>query len=116
MATSRPTAQHFLPVERVQAYLETLRCHVMKRGCPLAFYSGRHGVFRINAKDAQSSDGKTELGRATVRSRIELIHALTPQAKGRVERANQTFILRFVGVSQADRNTGQDRLVKEMPL
>ena len=35
------------------------------------------------------------------RLRIDLIHALTPQAKGRVERANQTL---------------QDRLVKEMRL
>jgi hypothetical protein len=100
-ATSRLTALRFAPVESARAYLETLRCHVLEHGCPLAFYSDRHGIFRVNAKDAQSGDGKTELGRVAARLKIELIHALTPQAKGRVERANQTL---------------QDRLVKEMRL
>ena len=90
-ATSRLTALRFAPVESARAYLETLRCHVLEHGCPLAFYSDRHGIFRVNAKDAQSGDGKTELGRVAARLKIELIHALTPQAKGRVERANQTL-------------------------
>ena len=100
-ATSRLTALRFAPVESARAYLETLRCHVLEHGCPLAFYSDRHGIFRINAKDAQSGDGKTEFGRVAARLKIAPIHALTPQAKGRVERANQTL---------------QDRLVKEMRL
>jgi transposase len=100
-ATSRLTALRFVPVESLRAYLETLRCHVLEHGCPLAFYSDRHGIFRVNAKDAKSGDGKTEFGRVAARLKIEPIHALTPQAKGRVERANQTL---------------QDRLVKEMRL
>jgi hypothetical protein len=53
------------------------------------------------AQFAQSGDGKTEFGRVAARLGIEAIHASTPQAKGRVERANQTL---------------QDRLVKEMRL
>src|SRR5258707_379192 len=61
----------------------------------------RHGIFRVNAKDAESGDGKTEFGRVVERLGIGLINALTPQAKGRVERANQTL---------------QDRLIKEMRL
>jgi transposase len=100
-ATSRLTALRFAPVESARAYLETLRNHVLEHGCPLAFYSDRHGIFRVNAKDAQSGDGKTEFGRVAARLEIVPIHALTPQAKGRVERANQTL---------------QDRLVKEMRL
>jgi hypothetical protein len=44
---------------------------------------------------------KTEFGRVVDRLGITLINALTPQAKGRVERANQTL---------------QDRLIKEMRL
>jgi transposase len=87
-ATSRLTALRFVPVESTRAYLETLRAHVLAHGCPLAFYSDRHGIFRVNAKDAQSGDGKTEFGRVAARLEIEAIHALTPQAKGRVERAN----------------------------
>ena len=81
--------------------METLRDQLLDHGRPLAFYSDRHGIFRVNAKDAQSGDGKTEFGRVSERLGIESIHALTPQAKGRVERANQTL---------------QDRLVKEMRL
>ncbi len=100
-ATSRLTALRFVPAETTRAYLETLRGHVLQHGRPLAFYSDRHGIFRLNAKDAASGDGKTEFGRVAERLGIEAIHALTPQAKGRVERANQTL---------------QDRLVKEMRL
>lgn len=100
-ATGRLTALRFTPSETRQAYLEALRGHVLEHGCPLALYSDRHGIFRVNAKDAASGDGKTEFGRVSERLGIEPIHALTPQAKGRVERANQTL---------------QDRLVKEMRL
>ena len=100
-ATNRLTGLRFVPSETTRAYLETVRAHVLTHGVPLAFYSDRHGIFRINAKDAQSGDGKTEFGRVMDRLGIEPIHALTPQAKGRVERANQTL---------------QDRLVKEMRL
>jgi transposase len=100
-ATKRLTALRFVPAESTKAYLETLREQVLAHGLPLALYSDRHGVFHVNAKDAESGDGKTEFGRAVERLGIELIPALTPQAKGRVERANQTM---------------QDRLVKEMRL
>jgi transposase len=100
-ATSRLTALRFAPAETTRAYLETLREHVLAHGRPLAFYSDRHGIFRVNAKDSKSGDGKTEFGRVAARLEITPIHALTPQAKGRVERANQTL---------------QDRLVKEMRL
>jgi transposase len=100
-ATGQLTALRFVPAETTRAYLETLRAHVLAHGVPLAFYSDRHGIFRVNAKDAESGDGKTEFGRVSERLGIEPIHALTPQAKGRVERANQTL---------------QDRLVKEMRL
>jgi transposase len=100
-ATSRLTALRFAPVESGKAYLDTLRDQVLIHGRPLVFYSDRHGIFRVNAKDAESGDGKTEFGRVVERLDIALINALTPQAKGRVERANQT---------------SQDRLIKEMRL
>lgn len=100
-ATGRLTALRFAPVESGLAYLGALRDHVLAHGLPVAFYSDRHGIFRVNAKDAASGDGKTEFGRVAERLEIGLINALTPQAKGRVERANQTL---------------QDRLIKEMRL
>ena len=100
-ATSRLTALRFAPAETTNAYLHALEAHVLAHGVPLAFYSDRHGIFRVNAKEAASGDAMTEFGRVAERLRIELIQASTPQAKGRVERANQTL---------------QDRLVKEMRL
>ena len=100
-ATSRLTALRFASVESGKAYLDTLHDQVLTHGRPLAFYSDRHGIFWVNAKDAESGDGKTEFGRVVERLDIALINALMPQAKGRVERANQTL---------------QDRLIKEMRL
>ena len=100
-ATGRLTALQFAPAETTKAYLAALRAHVLAHGVPLAFYSDRHGIFRVNAKEAASGDGLTEFGRVAERLRVELIQATTPQAKGRVERANQTL---------------QDRLIKEMRL
>jgi transposase len=100
-ATGRLTALRFAPAETTRAYIETLKEHVVVHGVPLAFYSDRHGIFRINAKDIDSGDGLTAFNRVTERLRIEQICATTPQAKGRVERANQTL---------------QDRLIKEMRL
>lgn len=81
-ATSRLTALRFAPTETTKDYLGALRAHVLAHGVPLAFYSDRHGIFRVNAKQAQSGDGYTEFGRVAERLRIELIQATTPQAKG----------------------------------
>ena len=100
-ASGRLTALHMAKAETREAYTIALRRHLLAFGRPLALYSDRHGVFRVNAKEAQSGDGKTEFNRLTERLQIEQICALTPQAKGRVERANQTL---------------QDRLIKEMRL
>jgi len=100
-ATSCLIGLRFAPAECTAAYLDALRDQILSHGRPLAFYSDRHGVFRVNAKDAESGDGKTEFGRVVERLGIGLINALTPQAKGRVERANQTL---------------QDRLIKAMRL
>jgi len=100
-ATGSLTDLRFAPTETTRAYLAALKAHILAYGRPIALYSDRHGIFRVNAKEAAGGDGKTEFGRAAERLDIELIYATTPQAKGRVERANQTL---------------QDRLVKEMRL
>jgi hypothetical protein len=55
----------------------------------------------VNAKNITTTEAITQFGRALAELDIELICAETPQAKGRIERANRTF---------------QDRLVKEMRL
>ena len=100
-ATSKLTALHFSPTETTQAYMEVTKAHLTRYGRPAAMYSDCHAIFRINHPEAQSGNGLTQFGRAMNTLDIEAIHASTPQAKGRVERANKTL---------------QDRLVKEMRL
>ena len=98
-ATSRLLALHFSPTETTQAYMETLDQQLDKHGRPVAIYSDKHSIFRVNYPDKEGE--LTQFTRALKTLDIEPIHANTPQAKGRVERANKTL---------------QDRLVKEMRL
>ena len=98
-ATSRLTALRFFEAETTRACMETLRAHWESHGRPVALCSDRHSVFRVNRKDGE--DAPTRFTRALRTLDIEPIHAGTPQAKGRVERANRTL---------------QDRLAKEMRL
>jgi hypothetical protein len=70
-------------------------------GKPVAFYSDKHGIFRVNSKEAAGGDGVTQFGRALLALNIDIICANSPQAKGRIERAFGTL---------------QDRMVKELRL
>lgn len=98
-ATSRLMALHFAPAETTHAYMQTFKHYLNQHGRPVAVYSDKHSIFRVNhlERDHQS----TQFNRALKTLDVELICANTPQAKGRVERANQTL---------------QDRLVKELRL
>ena len=98
-ATTRLLAAGFFPSETTEAYMSTTRAHLAARGRPVAYYSDRYGVFRVNRRDKENE--LTQFGRALRTLDIASIHAGGPQAKGRVERANRTL---------------QDRLVKEMRL
>jgi transposase len=99
-ATSQLCSLHFEPTETTAGYFKLMRKHIVAHGIPLATYSDRHGIFRINLPTA-GEDTETQFGRAARQLGIEVICARSPEAKGRVERANQTL---------------QDRLVKEMRL
>lgn len=100
-ATSSLTGLRFYPTEDTQGYMELTKAHLLEFGRPLAVYSDCHSVFKPNAKKSKDKNAHTQFQRAMKTLDIELIHAKTPQAKGRVERANKTL---------------QDRLVKEMRL
>jgi transposase len=98
-ATSKLVGMHFAEVESAQAYFGCVKKYIKRYGRPLAFYSDRHGIFRVNNPDVEN--GETQFKRAMQELDIETICAHSPQAKGRVERANRTL---------------QDRLIKEMRL
>ena len=100
-ATSRLMHLQFVETESTFDYFNATRAYLERHGKPIAFYSDKHGVFRVNRKDAAGGDGMTQFGRALHALNIDIICANSSQAKGRVERANATL---------------QDRLVKEMRL
>src|SRR5713226_1298472 len=100
-ATSRLMHLQFVESESTFDYFAATRAYLECYGEPVAFYSDKHGVFRVNKKDAIGGDGMTQFGRALHALNIDIICANSSQAKGRVERANGTL---------------QDRLVKEMRL
>jgi hypothetical protein len=100
-ATSRLMHLKFVETESTFAYLTATREYLECHGKPVAFYSDKHGVFRVNHEGATGGDGMTQFGRAMHEINIDIICANSPQAKGRVERANKTL---------------QDRLVKELRL
>jgi len=100
-ATSRLMYLQFVEAETTFNYFAGVRSYITEFGKPLAFYSDKFGVFRVNIPNALSGTGLTQFGRALKELDIELICAHSPQAKGRVERANQTL---------------QDRLTKELRL
>jgi len=101
-ATGQLMELWFVPEETFFAYCEATRHYVERYGKPLAFYSDKHGIFRVNQeRPLGTTNGLTQFGRAMQELDIQIICANTPQAKGRIERANQTL---------------QDRLVKELRL
>lgn len=100
-ATSRLMHLQFVEAETTFNYFAGVRSYITRFGKPLAFYSDKFSVFRVNIPNALSGTGLTQFGRGMKELEIELICAHSPQAKGRVERANQTL---------------QDRLTKELRL
>ncbi len=101
------TAPHavFQEQETTEGDLLLLQGVVRKRGIPLAVYTDRHAAFVSRSSAAEGKPGlhrgRTQLGRALRELGVTQIFALSPEGKGRVERANGTF---------------QDRLVAELRL
>ena len=99
-ATSQVVHARLVPTETTEAYFEGIAEHVLAHGRPLAYYSDKHSIFRVNREDAKSEP--TQVERALKTLDIELICAHSPQAKGRVERVHQTFQDRFTKVLRLD--------------
>ena len=100
-ATGKLVGLLFVEQESFHSYASLAKSYFERYGKPVAFYSDKHGVFRVNQVSSGAGDAVTQFGRAMQELDIQILCANTPQAKGRVERANQTL---------------QDRLVKEMRL
>lgn len=99
-ATSALLWLEFVEGESTAALMMATWRYLEREGRPLSLYVDRGGVFRVNIHNAEE-DKLTQYARALRELDIELIHARSPQAKGRVERVFGTL---------------QDRLVKELRL
>ena len=100
-ATGQVLQLRFVESESFFSYCQAADEYFRRCGKPVAFYSDKHGIFRVNVPSTGSGEALTQFGRAMRALDIQILCANTPQAKGRVERVNQTL---------------QDRLVKEMRL
>ncbi len=100
-ATGQLVGMRFCESESTFEYMQLAKSYLLEYGKPVALYSDKHSVFRVNKVGATHGEGLTQFGRALHDLNIESICANSAPAKGRVERANGTL---------------QDRLVKELRL
>jgi transposase len=98
---------HFVEQECAAGYLRVLQAIAEENGLPYSAYMDRHGSLKRNddhwtlEEELRGAQDPTQVGRALQALEIEVIYALSPQAKGRVERLWGTL---------------QDRLVSELRL
>jgi len=100
-ATGQLVQLRFVESESFFSYCQVAEGYFRQYGKPVAFYSDRHGIFRVNVPSTSAGEALTQFGRAMQELDIQIICANSPQAKGRVERVIQTL---------------QDRLPKELRL
>ena len=86
--------------------MDSFKRYVKRHGLPLAAYADKHSTYKSPAEPtlAEQLEGvepMSQFERALSELGVKMIHAHSPQAKGRIERLFKTF---------------QDRLIKEMRL
>lgn len=86
--------------------MDSFKRYIRVHGIPMSVYFDKHTTYKSTAEptiedEINGTEPLSEFGRALRELGVELIHAHSPQAKGRVERLF---------------NTLQDRLIKEMTL
>lgn len=99
-ATSQLVWLEFAPSESFDAIMNATLKYFKKHGRPVSFYVDYGSVFSVNTNNPDRKK-ITQFERAMRELGVEVIHARSPQAKGRVERVNRTL---------------QDRLTKDMRL
>lgn len=101
-ATGKITKLKFVDWEGVKPAYVFWREYMETHGKPLKIYLDRHSTYKINAKSLfDDPEALTQFERTMRDLDTEVIHAHSPQAKGRIERLFGTL---------------QDRLVKELRL
>lgn len=104
-ATGRVHGQ-FYEYEGTIPAMDSFMRYIRQNGIPASVYLDKHTTYKSTAKptleeELAGAEPLSEFGRALTELGVRLIHAHSPQAKGRVERLFKTL---------------QDRVVKEMRL
>jgi transposase len=104
-ATGRPWGR-FEPYEGTLPAMRSLKGYIKRYGIPASLYLDKHMTYRSPKQQTIEDElagrrAMSQFQRAAEELGINVIHANSPQAKGRVERLFRTF---------------QDRLIKEMRL
>ena len=107
-ATGKVVGATFRLTETREGYFTVMRQAIETYGIPMGLYSDQHTIFRypkeklsVEQELAGAAKPLSQFGKAMAELHIAHIKALTPQAKGRIERLWGTF---------------QDRLVIELRL
>jgi len=100
-ATGALLQLRFVKSESFFSYAQAAEEYFLHYGKPVAFYSDKSSIFKVNQASNSKTPALTQFSRAMLELDIELICAESPQAKGRVERLFETL---------------QDRLPKELRL
>jgi transposase len=91
-ATGAILVARFFPFEGTEGYLWLLRQIVTRYGIPVSIYQDRHGSLKRNddhwtlEEELAGRQKPTQVGQALRALGIQPIFALSPQAKGRIER------------------------------
>lgn len=108
-ATSKVLGLFFTKCECSCAYLELLERVTKNYGIPASVYQDRHSALKRNDdfwsidEELAGKQNPTQVGAALEALGIEPIIALTPQAKGRVERLFRTLQDRLVAMLELER-------------
>lgn len=100
------TFGRFYPYEGTIPAMDSFKRYIKKQGVPVSIYLDKHSTYKSTAKESienilSNTKPMSEFERAMKEFGVEVIHAHSPQAKGRIERLFRTL---------------QDRLIKEMRL
>ncbi|MCK4402067.1 ISNCY family transposase [bacterium] len=100
------TFGRFYDYEGTMPAMDSFKKYINKNGIPNSVYLDKHTTYKSNGKPTKEDDLNnrkplSQFERACEELGVDVIHADSPQAKGRIERLFKTF---------------QDRLIKEMRL
>lgn len=115
--------------ENVWAHILALKSVFLRYGCPLKYYSDQHAIFRFvkdrdknrpfNVYSKFTDDVDTQWKKILTECKVSAIYALSPQAKGKIERPYRWLQDRIVRTAAKEKITtieGLRKILKDLVL